>query len=336
MCAFHRRFTDLLSRGVGEKESIASRTLGANRAEVGDEILPADILRHIRRLEIRTKQRVSELFAGQYHSVFKGQGMEFDEVREYVPGDDIRDIDWNVTARLGVPFIKKYAEERELTVFLLVDKSASLIFGSANQGKNGLAAEIGGVLAFSAINNQDKVGLLTFSDSPELLIPPRKGRPHGLRIIREIRFGTASGSGTDLAAACETAMHAVHRRSVMFLLSDFLISREALAAVDQPLGMLARKHDLIALTIKDPLEGNLPDVGLLVGEDLETGRSLVVDSSNKRSRDRFNQQFINHRGRVDSLFKRHNIDQVVFEVGQDPVDPLLRFFKLRERRLARG
>ncbi len=336
MCAFHRKFTDWLGRGVGEEKNSADLVLGSKRARAEDEVLPAEILRHVRRLEIRTRQRVTELFAGQYHSVFKGQGMEFDEVREYVPGDDIRDIDWNVTARLGVPFIKKYAEERELTVFLLVDKSASLLFGSGNQGKNDLAAEVGGLLAFSAINNQDKVGLLSFSDTPEQLIPARKGRPHGLRIIREIRFGIPAGHGTDLAAACETALHAIHRRSVMFLLSDFLVSAGDLAALDRPIGMLARKHDLIALTIKDPLEGGLPDVGLWEGEDLESGGSILFDSSNKRSRDRFNQQFIKQREQVSALFKSHNIDQVVFEVGQDPVDPLLRFFKLRERRLARG
>jgi uncharacterized protein (DUF58 family) len=335
MCAFPSHWFNWLGRGLGE-ETPTGRPLGAQRAQSGDEVLPAEILRHVRRLEIRTKQRVTELFSGQYHSVFKGQGMEFDEVREYVPGDDVRDIDWNVTARLGTPFVKKYAEERELTVFLLVDKSSSLLFGSQDQGKDDMAAEIGGLLAFSAITNQDKVGLLLFSDHPELLIPPRKGRPHGLRIIREIRYFNPAGSGTDLAEACETAIHAIRRRSVVFLLSDFLVSRKALKALDHPLGMLARKHDVIALNVTDPLEGKLPNLGLIEGEDLETGRSVLIDAGNEGSRRRINQQFESHREAVAQLFSRHGVDQVSFSAGEDPVEPMLRFFKLRERRLARG
>ena len=336
MCAFHKGWLDWLGRGLEESESAGMKTLGSKRPKADNEVLPTEILRHVRRLEIRTRQRVTELFSGQYHSVFKGQGMEFDEVREYVPGDDIRNIDWNVTARLGTPFVKKYAEERELTVFLLVDKSSSLLFGSQDQGKDDMAAEIGGLLAFSAINNQDKVGMLLFSDRPELLIPPRKGRPHGLRIIREIRFFNPTGTGTDLAAACETALHAIKRRSVLFLLSDFLVSADELKALDRPLGMLARKHDLITLQVKDPLEGDLPNIGLFEGEDLETGRPILIDAASEGSRQRFNQQFAHHREQVNTMLQRHGVDHVVFEVGKDPVEPLLRFFKLREKRLARG
>jgi len=296
------------------------------------EVLPAEILQRVRRVEIRTKALVTELFAGGYHSAFKGQGMEFAEVREYVPGDDIRSIDWNVTARFGQPFVKKYAEERELSVFLLVDASASQRFGSVNRSKMELAAEVGAILAFSAINNHDKVGLLMFTDRPELLIPPRKGRSHGLRLVREILYYQPQGRQTDPASACETAIHALKRRSVVFLLSDFLLDPEPL---DRPLGALARKHDLIALAMRDPLEQAHPALGLIEWEDLETGRRHLVDTADPRVREAIEAQYRQRREEVAALLRRHNVDAVDLTVGGDSVEPLLGFFRLRERRRAR-
>jgi len=324
----------------------ASRA-GDGRPQVpGGEILPAEILRQVRRLEIRTRATVSELFTGQYHSVFKGQGMEFAEVREYVPGDDIRTIDWNVTARYGTPYVRKYVEERELTIFLAVDVSGSLGFGSAGRSKVELAAEIAALLAFSAINNHDKVGLLTFTERPELFIPPRKDRGHALRLIREILYHRPQGRGTDLAAACETMRHALRRRSVVFLLSDFPVP---IAPLDGPLGALARKHDLIALEIRDPLEvltscatkrskvGSIqwPRLGLFEWEDPETGRTILFDTSDRVARGRLGSLIGEQRAAVTRVLRRHGVDQVTLHVGSDPVEPLLAFFRLRERRRAR-
>jgi uncharacterized protein (DUF58 family) len=323
----------------------------AGAAAAAGEVLPGEILRQVRRLEIRTRAVVTELFAGQYHSVFKGQGMEFAEVREYVPGDDIRAIDWNVTARYGTPYVKKYVEERELTIFLAVDASGSQAFGSAGRSKVELAAEVAALIAFSAINNQDKVGLLTFTDRPEILIPPRKGRSHGLRLIREILYGRPAGRGTDLAAACQTALHALRRRSVLFLLSDFQVPLEGLEPV---LGALARKHDVIALEVRDRAEGDSgaqqdvgaggaspasetgwPAIGLVAWEDPETGRRQLFDTSDARARRALQARFGELRGECHGLLKRQGIDRVTLQVGEDPVEPLLAFFKLRERRLAR-
>ena len=316
MCAFLRR---------SDKGRLA--------AQGADEVLPAEILQRVRRVEIRTKALVNEFFAGEYQSAFKGQGMEFAEVREYVPGDDIRTIDWNVTARLGAPFVKKYAEERELTVFLLVDASASQLFGSAGRSKMELAAEVGAILAFSAINNHDKVGLLIFTDRDELLIPPRKGRPHGLRIIREILYHRPAGRTTDLGLACETVIHALRRRATIFILSDFLCDP---GPIDRPLGALARKHDVIALAMQDPFEEHVPDLGLIVGEELEQGRSLLIDTSDAQTRASLEAHYRRMRQEVTALFRRHSIDQVPLEVGGDPIEPMMSFFKLRERRRARG
>jgi uncharacterized protein (DUF58 family) len=306
----------------------------------GGEALPGEILRQVRRLEIRTRAAVTELFTGQYHSVFKGRGMEFAEVREYVPGDDIRTIDWNVTARYGSPYVRKYVEERELTVFLMVDASRSMRFGSAGRSKVELAAEVAALIAFSAIGNHDKVGLLTFTDRAELFIPPRKGRPHGLRLIREILFHQPRGRGTDPVAACETALHALRRRSVVFLLSDFLVPA---APLDGPLGTLARKHDVIALRIRDPREvpaapdgsAGWPAVGLVEWQDPESGGTVLFDTSDPAARRRLDRLWRGQHQAIDGVLHRHSIDAVVLEVGRDPVEPLLAFFRLRERRLAR-
>ncbi|MFH1143456.1 MAG: DUF58 domain-containing protein [Candidatus Eisenbacteria bacterium] len=320
-------------------------------AAVGAGILPGEILRQVRRLEIRTRAVVSEVFAGQYHSVFKGRGMEFAEVREYVPGDDIRTIDWNVTARYGTPFVKKHVEERELTVFLAVDASASQNFGSAGRSKVELAAEIGALLAFSAINNHDKVGLLTFTDHPEIFIPPRKGRAHGLRLIREILYRRPAGRGTDIAGACEHIVHALKRRSVVFLVSDFLTEAVAL---ERPLGTLARKHDLIAIEIRDPLEdvgapvaggrpvpaaeaagAGWPRIGLIEWEDPESGERFLIDTADRVVRERLARAGAARQESLHAMLARQGVDLVTLRVGHDPVEPLLAFFHLRARRLAR-
>ena len=341
--------------------SAPARPLGRRRVEGPDGgppagVLPGEILRQVRRLEIRTRAVVSEVFAGQYHSVFKGRGMEFAEVREYVPGDDIRTIDWNVTARYGTPYVKKYVEERELTIFLAVDSSGSQRFGSQGRSKLELAAEVGALIAFSAINNHDKVGLLTFTDRPETFIPPRKGRAHGLRLIREILYGRPQGRGTDLAGACERILHALARRSIVFLLSDFLVAPESL---DRALGPLARKHDVIALEIRDPLEeawagpgperrrglpaapdaggapAGWPDIGLVEWEDPETGHRMLFDTADAAARRRLAREEAVREERMHRLLGRHGVDLVTLRVGRDAVEPLLAFFRLRARRLAR-
>ncbi len=311
---------------------MAGRTERHTNGQEPVEILTPEMMRKVRRLEIRTRALVEEIFAGEYHSAFKGQGMEFAEVREYVPGDDIRTIDWNVTARFGAPFVKKFVEERETTVFFLVDASGSQAFGSRNRSKVELAAEVVAILGFSAMNNQDKVGLLIFSNRVELLVPPRKGRRHGLRLLREILWFQPEGVGTDIASASEAALAVLKRRSIVFILSDFLVPLEPL---EQSLGALARRHDVVALKLRDPIEAALPELGLLEVEDLETGRRALIDTSDAASAEALGRAFEGHSQAVSSMLRRHGIDEAVLEVGADPVEPLLRLFKLRERRMAR-
>lgn len=304
--------------------------------------LSGDLLRQVRRLEIHTRALVTELFAGEYHSVFKGQGMEFAEVREYVPGDDVRTIDWNVTARFGAPFIKRYGEERELTVFLIVDASGSMQFGSGGASqtatalpartKGELASQLGALLALTAIRNKDKVGLLIFSDAVELLIPPRRTRSHGLRLVREMLAFRPQRRGSALGRACETAYHALRRSSVIFLLSDFQVPLESWS---RPLGSLARKHDLIALSIADPLERAWPRMGLIEWEDPESGQRQIFDSRHAASRQALADHSRDGEARVSERLRRARVDQISFEVGRDPVPDLMQFFKLRERRRAR-
>ena len=227
---------------------------------------PKEILKKIRRIELRTRRLVNSMFAGQYHSVFKGRGMNFEEVREYAPGDEIRSIDWNVTARMNAPYIKKYTEEREMTVMLLVDVSASGIFGSVELSKRELAAEVASILAFSAINNNDKVGLILFTDRIELFIPPKKGRLHTLRLIREMLYFEPEGRGTDLAGALDYLNLVVSRRSVVFMISDFLAPDFTKA-----LTVSSKRHDLVAMPVIDKGESELPNVGIITLEDAETG-----------------------------------------------------------------
>lgn len=288
-----------------------------------------EILRKIRRLELRTRRLVASSFAGQYHSVFKGRGMNFEEVRPYSPGDEIRAIDWNVTARTGEPYIKKFTEEREMTVMVVLDVSASGNFGSVRESKRELAAEVAAVLAFSAIHNNDKVGLLLFSDQVELFIPPKKGRLHILRLIREMIYFEPKGRGTDLGGALEYLNKVVSRRAVLFLISDFLAKD-----FTRPLTVSAKRHDLVALTVVDPVEEILPDVGVILLEDPETGEQIEVNTS-RRDVARSYADLAAQRARErQRLFGSRGIDTVEIRTDADYLPVLRSFFDRRGRRLA--
>lgn len=290
---------------------------------------PAEILRKIRALEIKTKGLVQTVFAGDYHSVFKGRGMNFEDVREYQPGDEIRAIDWNVTARLGTAFVKKFTEERELTVVLVVDVSASGNFGSVSQSKRELSAEVACLLAFSAIRNNDKVGLLLFSDRVELFIPPKKGRSHTLRIIREILFFEPAGRGTAPALALDYLNKVVTRRAVVFFVSDFQtgdFSRE--------LSVSGRRHDFIAVHVQDQREEVLPNVGIITLEDAETGDQIEINTADRATRGRFSALAETKRAELNRTLRRNSIDAISLRTGEDYLPALRAFFKQRERRLA--
>ena len=294
-----------------------------------------EILRKVRQIEIRTRRLVDSSMGGEYHSVFKGRGMDFDEVREYVAGDEMRTIDWNVTARAGRPFVKKFTEERELTILLLVDVSASGNFGSTSQSKREMAAELASVLAFSAIHNSDKVGLILFSDQIEQYIPPKKGRRHVLRVVREILYFEPQRRGTDIVQALDFANRVLQRRAVTFLISDFQTTGDqsrALATLQKAIRLTRTRHDLVALHIQDRREHELPDVGLLAIEDAETGELLELSTSNPKVRARFAEL---SRRNVESLRRMLNaeaVDSLELETGESYVPPLMQFFKTRERR----
>ncbi len=296
-------------------------------------MIPKDILDKILRIDITTNRLVTDVFAGAYHSVFKGRGMEFDEVREYQHGDDIRSIDWNVTARTGLAHVKKYIEERELTVMILVDASASMHFASTGQMKNKLAAEIAAVLAFAAIRNNDKVGLLMFTEGPELFIPPKKGKSHVLRVIREILYFNPQKKSTDLPKALELLARVLRRKATVFIISDFWDSGSD--AVNKSLRIANQHHDLIAITLTDPREINLPDVGLLQLMDAESGEMLVVDTSDKSSLQEYQagaRDFIKNRNR---LFDAVGIDHIDINTDIPYTKALVSFFARRRNRLAK-
>ena len=290
-----------------------------------------DILKKIRQIELKTRGMIDTAFSGAYRSVFKGRGMNFEEVREYQAGDEVRAIDWNVTARMGDAFIKKFTEERELTVMLIVDVSASGEFGSVNLSKRELAAEVACLFAFSAIRNNDKVGCILFSDHVELFIPPAKGRGHALRIIREILFFEPKGKGTDVAGALVAANRVLNRRAVVFLLSDFQAPD-----FSKPLTIAARRHDVVAIPIVDPRELELPDVGRVVFEDAETGERLVVNTSDRRARLRFAENVADMQEQIPASFRRFGVDTITLRTNADYVPALRNFFRNRERRLALG
>lgn len=290
---------------------------------------PKDILKKIRRLELRTRRLVNSTFAGQYHSVFKGRGMNFEEVREYAPGDEIRSIDWNVTARMNTPYVKKFTEERELTVLLVVDVSASGTFGSVELSKRELAAEVASILAFSAINNNDKVGLLLFSDEVELYIPPKKGRLHTLRLIREMLYFQPKGRGTNLAGALDYLNRVTSRKAVVFLISDFLAPDFAKA-----LTIASRRHDVVAMPVRDPGECDLPDVGIVTLEDAETGEQIDINTGSRAIRRGLKDLEETRRKSLERLLRSRRIDIVPLATNEDYLLPLRAFFTQRERRLA--
>ncbi len=293
--------------------------------------IPPEILAAVRRIEIRTRRLVEEVFSGEYQSVFKGTGMEFREVREYVPGDDIRTIDWNVTARTGQPFVKIYEEERELTVILAVDMSRSGWFGSGGVFKVEVAAELCGVLAFAAIANKDKVGLILFSDEVEKFIPPAKGKSHVLRLIRELLTFRPAGTGTDLNAPLQLLGSVFKRRATVFLVSDFW-ARD----FDVSLSVMARRHDMVAVRIRDPRETSLPEVGLVEWRDAETGDRMVVDTADPRLVAELASRAAVRDRDLEHLLASRGVDLVDVEAGSGYVEPLRQFFLRREGRRLRG
>ena len=278
-------------------------------------------------IEIRTRRLVNDLFSGEYHSIFKGRGMEFDEVREYQIGDDVRQIDWNVTARTGVPFIKKFTEERELSVVFLIDASGSQNFGTGDFLKSELAAELTALLSLAAIKNNDKVGLIIFTDKIEKFIPPAKGRQHVLRMIREVLYFKPESRGTDVSYALEYFMNVIKRRSVVFLISDFYagdFEREILLA--------GKKHDLIALRLTDPREMEIPTTGLVYLEDAETGRMMWLDTHDAAFQREFKASRQEELLRVEKMFRQNNVDFIDLDTSKSYIDPLIKFFKMREKR----
>jgi len=300
-----------------------------------NELIPHEILRRVRQIELRTRRIVADSLAGHYHSVFKGRGMDFDEVREYVPGDEVRAIDWNVTARAGRPFIKKFAEERELTLLLVVDVSASGNFGSGSQAKREVAAELASVLALSATRNNDNVGLVLFSDQVELYIPPKKGRRHVLRVVREILFFRPGHRGTDLGQALRFASRMLPRRAVVFLVSDFqaagLDAREE-SPERGALRQVARRHDLVAVCMRDPREQVLPDAGRVVLQDAETGEVVEVNTGSRRVRERFAAAAREQHENLRRLFNSEAIDSLSLSTAEAWLPALMGFFKGRELR----
>ena len=285
------------------------------------------LLKKVRKIEIKTKGLSNHIFAGEYHTAFKGKGMAFSEVREYQPGDDIRSIDWNVTARYNSPFVKVFEEEREMTVMLMIDVSASGNFGTQEQFKRELATELAAILAFSAINNNDKVGVIFFTDKVEQFIPPKKGKSHILRIIREVLAFEPTGKGTDIAGALEYFSAVIKKRSICFILSDFM-SKE----FDRPLKIASKKHDLVALRIHDKREDTLPNVGLVPMQDAETEKMLFVDTSSKKVRDNFAKNRAQATEKLRKLFPASGVDLIDITTGTDYVKPLINFFKTRGKR----
>ena len=292
-------------------------------------MLPKDLIKAVRRLEIVARRAVNDQLAGQYHSVFKGRGMDFSDVREYQPGDDVRVIDWNVSARLDELFVKQFVEERELTVILLVDASGSQTFGSRSRRKQETAAELAALLAFSAIKNNDRVGLISFSDRIEKFVPPKKGRKHVLRVITEILSVTPEGRGTSIATAIEYLTRIVRKRAVVFLISDFMDE-----GYDKALNIASRRHEIIPCVISDPMEETLPNMGLVTFEDPESGRVLTVDTTSAAVRDAYERAMSRKRKERDRMFRRMRIEPISVRTGERYLEPLLNYFRLRARRMA--
>lgn len=291
-------------------------------------VLPRELIRKLKKLEIVTRRLVNQQLAGQYQSVFKGRGMDFDEVRLYQPGDDIRRIDWNVSARTNEVYVKRFVEERELTVLLVVDASASQGFGSIAQRKRETAAELAALLAFSAIKNNDRVGLIVFTDEVELFIPPKKGRKHVMRIISELLRYEPQGRGTNLGEALQFLGRVSRRKCVAFVLSDFIAE-----GYEHTLRAMNKRHDIVPVVIIDPMEETLPDIGVTFFEDPESRQMVAVDTSSRRVRRRYQEQAAALRQRRDRAFRRINIDFITIHTHRSYLEPLLNYFRLRAARL---
>lgn len=291
-------------------------------------MIPKEILKKIRRIEIVTSRLVNDIMAGEYHSVFRGRGMEFNEVRHYEQGDDIRFIDWNVTARTGFPHVKRYVEERELTVMLVVDASSSGEFGSTEQMKGEVAAELCALLAFAAIKNNDRVGLLIFTDKVERFIPPKKGRSHVLRVIRELLYFKPEHQRTDIPIALEFINKVLRRKSVLFLVSDFLSEN-----FKHALNIANNRHDLIAIKIADPRELSLPAIGMIELEDAETGERVLLDTYDRFVRSSFAKASRQENAALATMLKSLNVDFIEIITARPYVDPLVKFFRQRAKRL---
>lgn len=291
-------------------------------------MISKELLAQVRKIEIKTRRIVDDITAGAYHSVFKGRGIEFDEVREYTPEDDVRDIDWNVTARMGSPYIKKYVEERELTVMLLVDVSASGTVGSAEKVKNQHAVETGALLAFSAIRNNDKVGLLLFTDDTELYLPPRSGKTHGLRLIRELVAIRPKGKGTNIGAALENLMRVVRKRAVVFLISDLIDQKD----YEKQLRIANKRHDIVAVRILDPLEIEMPKTGNLLIEDSESGAVSFFKGGRHAFRRLFRSSAEKLHSQNETRCKRAKVDLIDIRCGEDFVKPFVKFFRSRRQK----
>ena len=292
--------------------------------------VPPEILRQVKLIELRTRGLVNSVFTGEYRSVFKGQGMEFSEVREYQPGDEVRIIDWNVTARMGRPFVKRYVEERELTVMLAVDLSGSERFGTVNRFKSELASELAAVLAMSAVRNNDRVGVVLFTDRIEYVVPPRKGRKHVLRIMRDLLSFEPAGKGTDIVAVIDHLAKTLKQKAIIFLISDFVAEN-----IEHSLKILAQRHDVVAVTVDDPSERDLPDVGLARFVDPETGQHVEIDTSSAVVRSEFAKSVTVERDERRHLLRRLAIDEVPVRTDGNYIEPLLKFFRSRETQARR-
>ena len=317
------------ARAPGRRET-ASRSAPAPAAAVRRPSrfpISSDVLKQVKLLELRTRGLVNSLFSGEYHSVFKGLGMEFSEVREYQPGDEVRAIDWNVTARMRHPYVKRYIEERELTVVLMVDLSGSERFGTVARFKNELATELSAVLAMSAIRNNDRVGAVLFTDRVEHVVRPGKGRRHVLRLVRDLMVWRPEGRGTDIGGAVEYLARMLRHRAIVFIISDFVSD-----ALERPLKRLSQRHDVVAVTIEDPHERVLPDVGLARFTDPESGRTVAVNTSDRRVRARYERAVYEEREARTHLLRRLAIDEIAVRTDRSYVEPLLRFFRLRASR----
>jgi uncharacterized protein (DUF58 family) len=291
-------------------------------------MLPRDVIKKIQTIHIRTSYLVNDVLAGEYESAFRGRGMEFEEVRAYQAGDDIRDIDWNVTARMGHPFVKTYHEERELTIILMVDVSSSGQFGTVDMFKNEVAAEIAAILAFAAIKSNDKVGLIIFSEKIERYVPPKKGRGHVWRVIKEVLQHQPQHTGTDLKVALDYLNSVARRRVVAFLVSDFIAE-----GYEKALRITNKKHDVIAVSITDPRERSLPPVGLVELEDAESGETLLVNTFDERLREGFEACGRRESERRDEQFRSVGVDHIAISTDRPYVDPIMKFFRMREKRL---